>query len=231
MEETIKALQMEFERHRDPSAAEAMEGYMRGQFPFFGIKAPLRRELMKAFLAEHSPSKELIWLLWNLPEREYAALAVDLLFKIRKQLEPADIALVERCIVTKSWWDTVDGIASSVVGYLFDRFPELRDEYAERWIRSDNFWLNRTAILFQLRYKEKTDERRLYDYVRRHAGSSEFFLQKAIGWALREYAKTSPASVVRFVGAHEWKPLSRREALKNIDESALAEQAEQETSR
>ncbi|MFC4776021.1 DNA alkylation repair protein [Paenibacillus sp. GCM10023252] len=207
-----------FEHHRDPHAAAAMEAYMRNQFPFLGIKAPKRREIQKELLKEHTPTPAWIQLLWELPEREYAVFATDLLIKLRKKLGPEHMGLIEYCITTKSWWDTVDAIASHVVGYMFANFPNLREEYAEKWICSDNLWLNRTVILHQLSYKQKTDEVRLYESILIHAGSLEFFHQKAIGWALREYAKTNPDSVLSFVREYEkvLKPLSRREALKHL---------------
>lgn len=220
-EETIIELRQAYEGHRDPETARAMEAYMRDQYPFLGVKAPMRREVMNAFFKLHSPRKEWVEPLWALPEREFACVAIDILVKVRKTLVPEDIALIEHCIVTNSWWDTVDGLASNVVGYLFDRYPTLRDEYAPKWASSDNMWLNRTAILFQLGYKGKTDEARLYDYIRQHAGSTPFFIQKAIGWALREYSKTNPESVVRFIEEHDLKPLSRREGLKWLNRGKL----------
>jgi 3-methyladenine DNA glycosylase AlkD len=214
MNEIINALVKMYESHRNPQAAKAMAAYMRDQYPFLGIKTPLRREILKEFLISNPPNKEWIPILWKLPEREYLCVAIDILDKIKKKLGPNDIILIEKCITNKSWWDTVDGLATNIVGYLFGKYPSLQEEYAVKWNQSDNMWLNRTAILFQLHYKQKTNETLLYNFILNHASSSEFFIQKAIGWALREYSKTNAASVVEFIHHHKLKPLSIREGLK-----------------
>lgn len=214
MKTTIEALTKVYESHRDPQAAMAMEAYMRNQYPFLGIKSPQRREILKVFLNDNPPHKDWIPLLWQLPEREFVNVALDVLFNIRKTLVPQDIAMIEECLVTKSWWDSVDGLAPTVVGYLFDRFPLLQEEYAHKWNQSDNMWLNRSAILFQLHYKQKTNESLLYSFILNHSASKEFFIQKAIGWALREYSKTNKDAVIAFIHNHDLKPLSKREGLK-----------------
>jgi 3-methyladenine DNA glycosylase AlkD len=220
MNSIIEAMIKQYESSRDLQTAKAMEAYMRNQYPFLGIKTPLRREVLKEFLAINPPSKDWIPLLWKLPEREYLCVAIDILDKIKKTLEPNDITLIENCIVDKSWWDTVDGLASNIVGYLFDKYPFLKEEYAMKWNQSDNMWLNRTAILFQLHYKQKTNEALLYSFIINHAKSQEFFIQKAIGWALREYSKTNKTSVVEFIHNHDLKPLSKREGLKWLNKQA-----------
>ncbi|QWU13567.1 3-methyladenine DNA glycosylase AlkD [Paenibacillus sophorae] len=214
MNEDLKLLARELEELRDPDAAAAMSAYQRNQFPFLGVRTPLRRQVLKSFLAAHQPKKEWIPLLWEMPEREYQYCGVDIAQSLRKKLEPADLPMIETCITRHSWWDTVDLLAASVAGFLLRKYPELQPEYGEKWLYSDNMWLNRTAILFQLHYKEATDERLLYNYIREHASSNEFFIQKAIGWALREYSKSNPASVAAFIEQEELKPLSRREGLK-----------------
>lgn len=203
-----------FDIHRNNENAAQMEAYMRNLFPFLGIKAPLRREIQKSFLQTNKPSVAWIKVLWELPEREYQLFAVDLLFIMKKKLGREQMDLIEWCLTNKSWWDTVDGIASGIVGYMFAKDASLRDEFAEKWINSDNMWLIRTAILFQLRYKDKTDQNTLYGYILKHINSNEFFIQKAIGWALREYSKTNPNSVIEFVSNNALKSLSHREALK-----------------
>lgn len=203
-----------FDIHRNNENAAQMEAYMRNLFPFLGIKAPLRREIQKSFLQTNKPSVAWIKVLWELPEREYQLFAVDLLFIMKKKLGREQMDLIEWTLTNKSWWDTVDGIASGIVGYMFAKDASLRDELAEKWINSDNMWLNRTAILFQLRYKDKTDQNTLYGYILKHINSNEFFIQKAIGWALREYSKTNPNSVIEFVSNNALKSLSHREALK-----------------
>lgn len=205
------------ESQKDPQTAKTMSAYMRDHFPFLGIKTPQRREIVKEFLKVYPPEKEWVSILWNLPEREYQYTALDILFKIRKTLELKDLLLIEGFILNRSWWDTVDLLASNAAGYLLHNSPRLQLEFGEKWIQSENMWLNRTAILFQLHYKQDTDEDLLYRYILRHSDSSEFFLQKAIGWALREYSKTNAASVIDFVEKENLKPLSKREALKWIN--------------
>lgn len=214
MNEIINTLVKVYESHRDPQTAKALAAYMRGQYPFLGIKTPLRREILKEFLITNPPNIDWIPILWKLPEREYLCVAIDVLNKIKKTVGPNDIILIENCIINKSWWDTVDGLATNIVGYLFGKHPSLQEEYANKWDQSDNIWLNRSAILFQLRYKQKTNESLLYNYILNHAASTEFFIQKAIGWALREYSKTNATSVLEFIHNHNLKPLSKREGLR-----------------
>lgn len=214
MNETINALVKVYESHKNLQTAIALAAYMRDQYPFLGIKTPLRREILKDFLKTNPPNKDWVPILWNLPEREYLCVAIDILNKIKKTLGPNDIILIENCIINKPWWDTVDGLATNIVGYLFGTYPSLQAEYAMKWNHSDNIWLNRSAILFQLRYKQKTNETLLYNFILNHASSSEFFIQKAIGWALREYSKTDAASVMEFIHNNDLKPLSKREGLR-----------------
>ena len=125
------------------------------------------------------------------------------------------IELFEELIVNKSWWDTVDYIASTLVGYYFEKWPKHKNKKAKQWARDKNLWLNRTAIIFQLKYKENTDLDLLFETILLHVHSKEFFLQKAIGWALRQYAYTDMLQVKKFVATQDLKPLSIREALKH----------------
>lgn len=189
-------------------------------FPYLGIKSPQRKELTKSFIAENGlPSKveleKVVKGLWDLPEREFHYIAIDLVGKWAKKLEEKDLELLEYMIVNKSWWDTVDTTAK-YVGVFFKKHPELTKPTTLRWITSDNMWLQRMAIIFQLAYKKDTDVDLLFEYVLRKADSEEFFIQKAIGWALRQYAKIDAAEVKRFVEVTDLKPLSRREALKHF---------------
>lgn len=207
--------------HSNKENAAAMAAYMRDQFPFLGIKSPERVALTRQFLKEKgTPALEeleaVIRALWKLPERECQYTAIMLLDKRLKGLDAAWIGLLEMMIVTSSWWDTVDIIAGRLVGSLFSRYPELIPAYAGKWIESDNLWLRRSAILFQLGYKEKTDKELLFAFIRQCADEEDFFIRKAIGWALREYAKTDEQSVRAFVKETPLSALSVREALKRI---------------
>ncbi len=201
-----------------------MKKYMRDQFEYLGIKSPQGTVLMRTFIKEHGlppldQLDEIVRDLWALPQREFQYAAMTLMSKFEKKVEPEFITTIEYLITTKSWWDTVDLLAGHAVGSHFKRFPNVREKYLKKWRKSDNFWLRRTTLLFQLGYKKETDFDLLCELVRENLGSDEFFINKAIGWALRQYAHTNPAPVKKFVKAtKELHPLSRREALKNIGE-------------
>jgi 3-methyladenine DNA glycosylase AlkD len=217
----VQALQAHMEPHRNPEQAEPMANYMKGLFPFLGIKTPEREALTREFTKLHGlPDMDeldmIVRELWLLPDREYACIALHLLSKHAKMFDREHAALLEHLIVTRSWWDTVDAIAATLVGNLFTKYPDLIERYAEAWIASDNIWLQRSAILFQLKYKGRTDVDRLFRYVTHCSSSKEFFIQKGIGWALREYAKTDPDQVRQFVEDTPLAALSRREALKHL---------------
>ncbi len=132
--------------------------------------------------------------------------------------EENDLQLIEQLILTKSWWDTVDGLASWVCGPYFLKFPEKKRPITDAWAISENMWLRRTSIIFQLGYKRKNDTELLFKHIELNLGTKEFFINKAIGWSLREYAKTDAGLVSDYVKQMEKKlhPLSVREALKNL---------------
>jgi 3-methyladenine DNA glycosylase AlkD len=119
-------------------------------------------------------------------------------------------------IVTNSWWDSVDVIAKYLVGGYLKKFQDQKLKLIEQFSNSNNLWLNRTAIIFQLSYKDKTDFELLKSECEKHKNSNEFFIQKAIGWALREYSKHNPKGVLDFASTANLKPLSKREAIRNI---------------
>ena len=153
----------------------------------------------------------------TLPEREYRYFAVDYLRRHVKRLSSGFLPVARHLVSTDSWWDTVDLLAAHVVGGLVAADPRLRTGM-DAWIEDDDLWVARTALLHQLRYKEATDTGRLFAYCVRQSGHPDFFVRKAIGWCLREYAKTDPRAVRDFVAAERARlaPLSVREALKNI---------------
>ncbi len=142
--------------------------------------------------------------------------ACDLLRKHAKKLGPQDLPLVEELITTKSWWDTVDLLAVHVAGAILKSHPKEIPGWNKRWITSDNMWLNRTALIHQLAWKEGTNKTLLFANIERHAAHKDFFIRKAIGWALRTLAETDPAAVKDFVRSHKLSPLSEREALRKI---------------
>lgn len=217
--EAVNRLREAMEPQRNESTALAMARYMRGMFPFLGIPSPRRRQLQADAVRGLSPPTadelvEVAQTLWDWPEREYQYAACDILSRHARTLRADQLSDVRALIVTKSWWDTVDALASHVVGSLVQRNPDLAAEM-DRWVRDTDIWVVRTALLHQLRFKRQTDVPRLFRYCAQQAGHSDFFIRKAIGWALREYSKTDGDAVRRFVAAHEHElsPLSKREAL------------------
>jgi len=194
---------------------------MKGIAPFFGIKAVPRRELLAEHIAMHgAPALDELPAIaraaFACPEREMHHTALDILMKHARKLTPDHLPLVEELITTKSWWDTVDALAIHVVGMILKRHPKEIAKWNKRWITSKNLWLNRTAILFQNRWKEDTDHALLFANIDRHAAHPDFFMRKAIGWALRELGATDPAAVKRFVRSRKLSPLSEREALRKL---------------
>jgi len=217
----VASLRKLFEQNADPVLAGPMKKYMRDQFEYLGIKSPLFKTLMKEFIAAHGkpPIYELDVILrglWSLPQREFQY-ATSLLSRSENDL-PADfIGTLEYMIVMKSWWDTVDTISTGPLGVHFQRFPKVREKYLAKWRASDNFWLRRACILFQLNYKKETDFPLLCEIICENLNSKEFFINKAIGWSLRQYARVDPEAVRQFVESTPLHPLSRREAMKHLE--------------
>ncbi|MBX2941275.1 MAG: DNA alkylation repair protein [Cyclobacteriaceae bacterium] len=218
----LSTLQAEFERQANPKIAAGQKAYMKNRFEFYGIPAPQRKETQKPFLLKQQlppkkALKSLVKQLWNQPQREYQMFGQELVHRYSKQLEKEDIALLEYMVTHKSWWDTVDFIAANTMGAYFQLYPELRKEYVKKWLASDHMWLQRSALLFQLKYKDQLDKELLANTIRQLQGSKEFFINKAIGWTLRQYSKTNPKWVKDFVrDTPTLANLSKREALRLI---------------
>ncbi|MCL9775666.1 DNA alkylation repair protein [Vibrio methylphosphonaticus] len=206
--------------------ASFMKAYMRGQYQFFGIQSMPRRTALKPLFAkEQLPSfdeiPDVIDELWASPEREFQLVAVDLLIKLKQQLPLAMLKDLERWITTKSWWDTVDMLATHILASFYRRFPEETSEVIGRWRLSDNIWLRRSTLLYQLKFKQETDKDLLFELIRENRSDKEFFIQKAIGWMLREYSKTDAESVVRFIEIEKIDGLAKREGLKWLKSKKL----------
>jgi 3-methyladenine DNA glycosylase AlkD len=194
---------------------------MRGQFDYIGLNAPKHKELSRQHIREMGfPDEDdiepVIYDCWRMNEREYQYFAMILLSRMAKKAPLCRIDLYEYMVREKSWWDTIDFIASNLVGVHFQRFQEAISSYTTQWMTSGNMWLQRVCLLFQLKYKQKTDLVLLDQFINRLLGSKEFFINKAIGWILREYSKTDRTWVVNYVEQKkdELAPLSYREALK-----------------
>jgi 3-methyladenine DNA glycosylase AlkD len=212
-------LEREFKKYADPENAVPMRKYMLNKFDFFGINSPLRKEIFNRYkqqygLIPENKGKEIVTWCWEAPQREYQYFAMDFLVRKKNKADEQSIGLYEFMITHKSWWDTVDMIAAHLVGTYFKKFPEKIPEITSRWMDSGNMWLQRTCLLFQLKYKEVTDTKLLSSFIGSLISSDEFFIRKAIGWALREYSKTNPDYVIRYAEENKLSGLSEREALK-----------------
>jgi 3-methyladenine DNA glycosylase AlkD len=202
--------------------APQMKAYMKDRFEFLGVPTPERRRASKPFIAagRQATADQLLAAAdacWAEPEREFQYVAASLLRRWHGSLEPMSLPRVEQLIRTKSWWDTVDSLAGGVVGPLVARNPELTATI-DAWIDDPDFWVARTAILHQLGYGADTDADRLFGYVDRRCADTEFFLRKACGWALRQYARHDPEAVRAYVLDRDDRlsGLTRREALKHL---------------
>ena len=180
---------------------------MRGKFEFLGVKTPDRRRASKSFIATHGP--RVVPDLWAEPEREFQYVGADVLWAKVSRLGCADVEWLGGFVQQKSWWDTVDALAKTI-----GQVATARQMLA--WSVADNLWLRRVAIIHQLRRKASTDADLLARIIVNNVGSTEFYINKAIGWALREYSKTDADWVRRFVATHELSRLSQRKALKRL---------------
>lgn len=213
-------LEAAFKQESNREVAVPMENYMKNNFPFLGIKTEKRRAIFKLIYERNkveiqSDFRSIAWNLFQMKEREYHQVAIDLLIKeFKKNYVLKDIQLIEKFLVTNSWWDSVDTIAKYLLGGYLLQFPEKTLNVIEQFSNSNNMWLNRSAILFQLSYKEKTNFEILKSECEKHKYSNEFFIQKAIGWALRDYSRFNPNGVEAYVKNTDLKPLSKREALR-----------------
>jgi 3-methyladenine DNA glycosylase AlkD len=209
--------------YANPIYAPAMKAYMKDHFDYFGVNAPTRKQIVKSFKSIYKLNVleddfwELIHLLWKEDHRESQYIAIDLLQSHAKKITADRLPFLETLIINKSWWDSIDGIAPAIIGEILRRLPEYRDAYIYRWMDSDNIWLQRSAIIFQLKYGTATDWDLLCEAILKHDTSKEFFVRKAQGWALRQYSKFEPLKVMAFVSANpQLSGLTKKEALRNL---------------
>ncbi len=214
-----------FYQNADANNANAMSKYMRNLFDFLGISKPLRATLQKTLVREltkeKQPNWEIINLLWNKSEREFQYLAIDILNGGKYTFAESDLRKIRFLITNKSWWDTVDLIAGNCLGKIITQHPKILQNELKQWITDENLWIRRSSIICQLKFKERTNKEFLTEAILKNADSDEFFINKAIGWALREYSKTNPAWVKDFLSKHKLSPLSVKEGNKYIKKMGL----------
>ena len=222
----IRAMRRELRDQADPKKAPFMQAYMKSEMPYLGIQAAPFRKIAKAVIAAHPLDSFQAWRdsvleLWRgarYREERYAAIELAGYRKYQAFRTLDALPMYEEMITTGAWWDYVDSIAGHRLGELLRRHPKELAAILREWAVSDDIWKRRSAILAQLGFKGDTDLKLLYDCIRPSLDRPEFFLRKAIGWALRQYAWTDPKEVLRFVKANEKRlsPLSKRVALKNL---------------
>lgn len=195
---------LELQRQANPAKALQMAAYMKTEMPFYGVQKPDRNDIIRSIkkqypIFENDLYRDVVDRLWRLPHREEKYLAVQLAQSYPKSITQASMDLYERLIREGAWWDFVDDIAIRLVGrVLLDERAEV-SKFMDRWVDDNDLWIRRTAIIFQIKHKERTDHRRLFSYCERRSSEAEFFIRKGIGWALREYSKTDPDRVFDFL--------------------------------
>ena len=220
MDELTKIVE-KFKINGNEENAKTMKAYLKDQFEFLGIKSPERKELQKEFLKVIDKNSDInkVWILqlWNYQYREFQYIAMDYLIKLKNNLKEEHMELIEVLIVTNSWWDTVDILASHMVGELCKKYPSLIEKYILKWAVSENMWLRRTAIIYQLKYRDTVNTKILEYAICENKKDNEFFIKKAIGWSLREYSKFNREWVKEFISKNKLSTLSVREASKYLE--------------
>lgn len=211
-----------FKQHANPSNAMAMKAYMKNRFEFFGIKTELRRDISKPLIQglkslSKSETVELCKSLWKEPQRELHYFAQELLLQnTKRKFEKSDIKWIKWFIERQQWWDTIDLLAPKILGEYLKKFPEQRNLMLKEWCIDKDIWKVRSSLLFQLKYKDKTDFPLLFEIILKSCHTKEFFINKAIGWMMRENSRTYPALITDFISQNESRlhPLSKREGLR-----------------
>ena len=222
----IKEVRAALKEAADPVKAPQMQAYMKSSMPYRGVSAPIQRSLWRRIFGEHPLMPEEQWRdvaleLWQKAEyreERYAAVAfTDLKIYLPHRTMDA-IPMFEEMIVTGAWWDFVDALAGHHLGDVLRGYPRRMKPLMRRWSTDEHLWKRRASILCQLGFKRDTDLDLLYECIEPNLGDKDFFIRKAIGWALRQYAWTDPVEVKSYVKSHRHRlsPLSIREAMKNI---------------
>lgn len=217
---TYQTLRAAFEQDADPVVAAGMKKYMRNQFAFYGYQTKPRKAIYHDGLRDAKKSGQLDWELleqcWQDPHRELQYFVCDYLIAMEKHLQMNDLPKIERFVRSKQWWDTIDALVKPI-SYLTWNDPT-GPALMLKWSRDPDFWVRRVAIEFQLLRKDETDTALLAQIIENNLGSQEFFINKAIGWALRDYSKTNLAWVADFIDRHQddLSKLSLREGSKYL---------------
>ena len=216
----VAALQQVFVNHADLIKKDTMQRYMKNHFVFLGIPKPKRAVLQKPFLNFHKNDQVIDWnlvhQLWDLEAREFQYVAIEYLILMKKHLSPEDLIYIKKIITHKPWWDSIDLIASHLLGALVLNYPTVKIEL-HSWNASNHLWLERSVILSQLKCKQNTDLVFLEQVIIKHIGSKEFFINKAIGWTLRELAKSNELVVKLWLSQYHFAPLTYKEATQYIN--------------
>ena len=224
----IQFVQKSLKEKADPAKAAPMQAYMKTSMPFYGVQSAPRKKIAaqvkKQFpLKDNGAYRSMITSLWNLPHREEKYLALELACLQEKYVSHHNLDLYEKLVREGAWWDFVDQIAAHLVGEALAKEPDKIYPVMDKWVDDPDMWIRRTAILCQLTLKERTDQKRLFAYCLARCDENEFFIRKAIGWALRQYSYTAPDAVKGFLLEHRDKlsGLSYREGARNLKRQGL----------
>jgi 3-methyladenine DNA glycosylase AlkD len=219
----VKFVQSEFRKKADPGKAQAMAAYMKTDMPFYGVQNPdrvpvyqtMRRQFPVYSMEDYRAG---VMALWNLPHREEKYAAIEFASQNKKFISLAALDLYEMLIRDGAWWDLVDPIATLLISRVFQENRETMRPTIHRWSSDVDLWIRRTALIAHLKHKDRTDAKQLFGHCAALANEKEFFIRKAIGWALREYSKSAPEAVHRFLLENQscLSGLSFREGVKHL---------------
>lgn len=222
-DDVVRYVQRELAARANPAKAPDMAAYMKTDMPFYGVQKPGRAPILRHVVSEYPPAdreeyEHQVMSLWELPHREEKYMAQGVALAHKRFITPDSISLFRRMIVEGAWWDLVDEVATHMVRHLVLNHPAETWPVVDTWVADADMWLRRSAIICQVGAKERTDVERLFDFCDQRIEEREFFIRKAIGWALREYARTDPEAVAEFAGSRRDRlsGLSYREATKHI---------------
>jgi len=208
----------------DPARAAQMAAYMKTDMPFYGAQAPARAPILREAIRDFPPQRRAdyraaVLALWSRPHREEWYVGIGYAIAFPQYVTLSSFPLYRKMIVEGAWWDLVDAIAVHLVGSVLRNQRTAATATVAGWIDNPDLWLRRTAIICQIGHKGATDTDLLFNACARRMHEKEFFVRKAIGWALRDFAKTDPKAVIAFVTEHResLSGLSFREATKHLD--------------